>query len=194
MTNSECRMTKEFQMTKSEIRASSFFRISSLVIRHCCLASRLCISIVSRLSKTGFFGTETTLQPLGLLPLLGGCTAGYLVSALLMRNTIMTEKLARRGVRVPVEYAADFLDLIHVEEACSQDVVYLRADQTVDEVRHWAAARKSHTSHQGFPVLDIEGNLIGVVTRRDLLSHSLVSTETFAEPLMELIPALAEYA
>src|SRR5204862_7395158 len=55
------------------------------------------------------FAFETTLQPLGMLPLLGGCTAGYLVSALLMRNTIMTEKLARRGVRVPAEYAADFL-------------------------------------------------------------------------------------
>jgi len=43
------------------------------------------------------------------------------------------------------------------------------------------------------PVVE-DGRLIGVVTRRDLLAHSLVSTETFAEPLMELIPALAEYA
>ena len=56
------------------------------------------------------FAFETTLQPLGLLPLLGGCTAAFLVSCLLMRNTIMTEKIARRGVRVPAEYSADFLD------------------------------------------------------------------------------------
>src|SRR5262249_46016087 len=62
------------------------------------------------------FAFETTLQPLGLLPLLAGCPAGYLVSALLMRNTIMTEKLARRGVRVPSEYAADFLDRVHVRD------------------------------------------------------------------------------
>src|SRR3954453_1398919 len=68
------------------------------------------------------FAFETTLQPLGLLPLLAGCTAGYLVSALLMRNTIMTEKLARRGVRVPAEYAADYLDGISVAAACSTDV------------------------------------------------------------------------
>ena len=39
------------------------------------------------------FAFETTLQPLGLLPLLGGCTAAFFASALLMRNTIMTEKL-----------------------------------------------------------------------------------------------------
>ncbi|HLJ75310.1 MAG TPA: chloride channel protein, partial [Thermoanaerobaculia bacterium] len=72
------------------------------------------------------FAFETTLQPLGLLPLLGGCTAGYLVSAMLMRNTIMTEKLARRGVRVPAEYAADYLDRIRVGDACSRNVVTLR--------------------------------------------------------------------
>jgi H+/Cl- antiporter ClcA len=52
------------------------------------------------------FAFETTLQPMGLLPLLGGCTAAHLVSCLLMPNTIMTEKIARRGVKVPAEYVA----------------------------------------------------------------------------------------
>lgn len=50
------------------------------------------------------FAFETTRQPHGLLPLLGGCAMAYLTSALLMRNTIMTEKLVRRGHHVPVEY------------------------------------------------------------------------------------------
>jgi H+/Cl- antiporter ClcA len=52
------------------------------------------------------FAFETTRQPYGLVPLLGGCSAAYLVSALMMRNTIMTEKLARRGHHVPTEYVA----------------------------------------------------------------------------------------
>src|SRR5207237_1811672 len=56
------------------------------------------------------FAFETTLQPLGMLPLLGGCTAGYLVSSLLMLNPIMTEKFARRGVRVPLDFASYYLD------------------------------------------------------------------------------------
>ncbi|HEX7348444.1 MAG TPA: chloride channel protein, partial [Rhodanobacteraceae bacterium] len=47
------------------------------------------------------FCFETTRQPATLLPLLGGCTAAYLISALTMRNTIMTEKIERRGVKVP---------------------------------------------------------------------------------------------
>ena len=109
------------------------------------------------------FAFETTLQPLGLLPLLGGCTAGYLVSSLLMRNTIMTEKLARRGVRVPSEYAADYLDQIHVADACSTDVITVRADQTIGWLRERAA------SHQGFPVVDANDEIVGVVTRRDFL-------------------------
>lgn len=52
------------------------------------------------------FAYETTRQPHGLLPLLGACSISYLVSALLMRNTIMTEKLVRRGHHVPSEYDA----------------------------------------------------------------------------------------
>ena len=62
------------------------------------------------------FAFETTRQPMALLPLLGGCTAAYLVSALLMRNSIMTEKIARRGARVVSEYAADFLEQVLVSD------------------------------------------------------------------------------
>jgi len=52
------------------------------------------------------FAFETTRQPHALVPLLGACSISFLVSALLMRNTIMTEKLARRGHTVPTEYFA----------------------------------------------------------------------------------------
>jgi H+/Cl- antiporter ClcA len=53
------------------------------------------------------FAFEATHQQSALLPLLSGCTAAYLVSSLLMRNTIMTEKIVRRGIVVPSEYSAD---------------------------------------------------------------------------------------
>ncbi len=52
------------------------------------------------------FAYEATHQQSALLPLLSGCTAAYLVSSLLMRNTIMTEKIVRRGIVVPAEYSA----------------------------------------------------------------------------------------
>ncbi|MDE2156563.1 MAG: chloride channel protein [Xanthomonadaceae bacterium] len=115
------------------------------------------------------FAFETTQQPHGLLPLLGACAAAYLVSGLMMRNTIMTEKIVRRGVRVPSEYSADYLDQVLVRDACSRDVVSLRANQRIAEVRLWLEANVMEAKHQGFPVLDESGRLAGVVTRRDLL-------------------------
>lgn len=116
------------------------------------------------------FAFETTRQFAGLLPLLGGCTAAYLVSALTMRNTIMTEKIARRGTRVPDEYTADYLDQISVGEVCTRDVVTLRASDTVGEIRRWLDSDDAGTHHQGYPVVDDAGRLCGLATRRELLA------------------------
>ena len=112
------------------------------------------------------FAFETTLEPLGLLPLLGGCTAAYFVSCFLMRNTIMTEKIARRGVRVPSEYEADYLDRVRVAEAASRNVVAVSEEASVAEVREWINSGAPDTQHQGFPVVSKDARLVGVVTRR----------------------------
>jgi H+/Cl- antiporter ClcA len=52
------------------------------------------------------FAFEATHATGAILPLLGGCSAAFLTSCLMMRHSIMTEKLARRGVVVPSEYSA----------------------------------------------------------------------------------------
>jgi H+/Cl- antiporter ClcA len=118
------------------------------------------------------FAFETTQQAHGLLPLLGGCAAAYLVSALTMRNTIMTEKIARRGVRVPTEYAADYLEQVLVRDACARDVVSLRTSDELGEVRTLQNSGKPDYQHQGFPVVDDNGRVRGVITRRVLLDPS----------------------
>jgi chloride channel protein, CIC family len=119
------------------------------------------------------FAFETTRQPVGLLPLLGGCSAAYLISALMMRNTIMTEKIARRGARVVVDYTVDFLDQVLVKESASRQVVALRSDDTVRSVREWLESRVEGTGHQGWPVLDKHGDLVGVLTRRDIFTPTV---------------------
>jgi len=117
------------------------------------------------------FAFETTRQPLGLLPLLGGCAAAYLVSCVGMRNSIMTEKIARRGARVVGDYAADFLDGVLVRDhATMRALVSLRADDLVEAVRARLDAGAVRLQHQGFPIVDDNGELVGVVTRRDLLA------------------------
>jgi H+/Cl- antiporter ClcA len=118
------------------------------------------------------FAFETTQQPAGLLPLLGGCAAAYLVSALIMRNTIMTEKIARRGVRVPTEYQADYLEQVLVRDACSRNVISLRTSDALGDIRHQINSGRAEFQHQGFPVVDDSGRVRGVVTRRTLLDPS----------------------
>jgi len=121
------------------------------------------------------FAFETTRQPMGLLPLLGGCTTSYLVSAMLMRHSIMTEKIARRGARVVTDYVADFLDQVLVSDVAAAPVVVVRADDTLEHVRTWIATHAEGSAHQGFPVVDNEDRLVGVVTRRDLLEAGVTA-------------------
>jgi H+/Cl- antiporter ClcA len=123
------------------------------------------------------FAFETTQQPHGLLPLLGACAAAYLVSGLMMRHTIMTEKIARRGVRVPSEYVADHLDRLLVRDACSRQVVTLSASQSIAEVRQWMqSGGGADARHQGYPVVDAQLRLLGVLTRRDLWNTEIPDT------------------
>jgi H+/Cl- antiporter ClcA len=142
------------------------------------MAALVCMAAIFAGASRAFltsvvFAFETTQQPHGLLPLLGACAAAYLVSGLMMRNTIMTEKIVRRGVRVPSDYAADYLDQIYVRDACSRNVVSLRADQTVTDVREWLSSEHAAAKHQGFPVVSEQGELMGVITRRCVYDVSL---------------------
>ena len=136
------------------------------------------------------FAFETTLQPMGLLPLLGGCTASYGVSCLLMQNTIMTEKIARRGVKVPSEYGADFLEQVHIRDLSLPPVVSLAATQTIGAVRQWLRSGVAGSAHQGYPVVDASADLLGVVTRRDLLDPAVNDDERIAD-VVKRPPAVA---
>jgi CBS domain-containing protein len=115
------------------------------------------------------FAFETTLQPAGILPLLGGCAAAYLISSLTMRDTIMTAKIARRGVRVPTEYAADYLDQVLVRDSASRNVTALKTSDELGEIRRWLASGDAKAQFLGYPVLDDSGNARGIITRRELL-------------------------
>jgi hypothetical protein len=83
------------------------------------------------------FALETTHQPHGLLPLLGGCVAAYFISFFLMKGSIMTEKIQRRGVKTPDAYEPDILQGVAVSQllipvkAGISDAPYIYANDDV---------------------------------------------------------------
>ena len=116
------------------------------------------------------FAFETTLQPLALLPLLARLRRRVpRRRRCSMPHSIMTEKIARRGVRVPIELRARLPRLrCWCATARPATVIALRADQVVRAAREWLTSGAPGARHQGFPVLDAEGALVGVVTAREI--------------------------
>jgi CBS domain-containing protein len=111
-----------------------------------------------------------------------------------MKHSIMTEKIARRGARVPQDYTADFLDQVMVRDVALRPVVSLFASQTVAEVRSWLGSDEPAADHQGFPITDPHGKLIGVLTRRDLLGPSLAPAASLATLLRRPATTIAPEA
>ncbi|MCO5062731.1 MAG: chloride channel protein [Kiritimatiellae bacterium] len=140
------------------------------------------------LLASAVFAFETTLEPMSLLPLLGGCAAAYFVSSVVMRNTIMTEKLARRGVSTPSDFATDPLEHVLVRDIAASPVVTIEKSRPIREVQEWIASGTPEGSHQGYPIVDEHGTLFGVLTRRDILANRSKKTT-----IGELIAQMPRY-
>ncbi|MDR3695628.1 MAG: chloride channel protein [Mucilaginibacter sp.] len=115
------------------------------------------------------FALEATMQSHALLPLLGACTAAYLVSFFMMENTIMTEKIARRGVFTPDSFEADLLAKLTVEQALSNDALVLSGHHTIKEVRNCLKINNDRAND--FVVLNSEGKFIGTIGRNDIFTN-----------------------
>jgi chloride channel protein, CIC family len=103
--------------------------------------------------------------------LLGACTASYIVSFFLMENTIMTEKIARRGVFTPDSFEADQLGKLTVAQVISADGLVLSSENTVKEVRDWLKINNDQANY--FVMVNNEGAYIGTVSRTDIFRHGL---------------------
>jgi H+/Cl- antiporter ClcA/CBS domain-containing protein len=117
-----------------------------------------------------FFAVELT-HDWNLLPaLLVACVASYAVTVLLMRRSILTEKIARRGHHIVREYAVDPFEIHRVGEVMDRDVPTVPATMRVAELAHRVAgADPDLARRQGTPILDGVGRLAGIVTRSDLM-------------------------
>ncbi len=128
------------------------------------------------------FAVELTHDTDVLLPLLIAATAAHLMSVLLLRRSILTEKVARRGVHVSREYASDPLEALRVREVMRTPGTRPPAGAVTahpDETLRRAADRMAEHRLDALPVVgDEPGRVVGVVTPLDLFrAHERVQRE-----------------
>jgi H+/Cl- antiporter ClcA len=119
------------------------------------------------------FGVELTGELRMLVPLLIASVAAHAVTVLLLKRSILTEKLARRGQHITCEYGIDPYELARVSEIMVRDVDVLAADLPIAA----AVAALDAGRHRIYPVVDSVGRPVGLVGRADALRWTIEGSD-----------------
>ncbi|MCC6191068.1 MAG: chloride channel protein [Anaerolineales bacterium] len=99
-----------------------------------------------------------------------GCVAAQAATVLLLRRSILTEKVARRGHHIAYEYSVDPLDTLRVGDVMDPDPPTIAASLPVVAYSDLIGRGDSPLARrQGTPIVDSNGHLVGIVTRGDVL-------------------------
>jgi CBS domain-containing protein len=120
---------------------------------------------------TGMVFVLEMTHDLNALPaLLIGSVAALCVTVLLLKRSILTEKLARRGQHIAREYSVDIFELRRVGDVMDSTVPTIPATTTVSELAdRIASGDPSVSRRQANIVVDENNDLLGVVSRGDLM-------------------------
>ncbi|MDP9169873.1 MAG: chloride channel protein [Acidobacteriota bacterium] len=117
------------------------------------------------------FAIELTHDLNMLLPLVVATFLAHGFTVLVLKRSILTEKISRRGFHLSREYAVDPLEIIFVREVMRTNVVALPGGATLDEIRHSIRPGQGHHGQHIFPIVDDERRLLGIVSRNSLLKQ-----------------------
>ncbi len=138
-----------------------------------------------------FFAAELTGNTHVLVPLIAACATAHAVTVLLMKRSILTEKIARRGHHIVREYRVDPFALTRVGDVMTTDVETVPSSMTLnDAVRFLAAPERRHPS---FPVVDMAGKLLGIIDPPTVLGWRRAGEER-TTPLASLLQGHAHSA
>lgn len=117
------------------------------------------------------FAFEITRDYNSVLPLMLVSVIADGIAMLLMPSaSIMTEKLRRRGLRIPHEYEADVLYHMTVSQTMDQDVPTIAAAMKIGDLAERIARREPQVAgHHAMIILDEHGKLAGIITRGDVM-------------------------
>jgi CIC family chloride channel protein len=115
------------------------------------------------------FALELTHDINMVLPLLVAVTVAHGFTVLVLKRSILTEKIARRGYHVTREYATDPLEILFVREVMRTAIAAVPSTASFDAlVRSLHGETRPHGRQGLYPVVDEGHRLIGVATRTDL--------------------------
>jgi H+/Cl- antiporter ClcA/CBS domain-containing protein len=125
------------------------------------------MSGVMRAPMTGaLFAAELTNHLSALPETISAAAAAYAVSVLIMKRSILTEKIARRGRHILREYSVDALEFLLAGQVMTPDPKTLRGSMSLSEA---VAFFRDEAEHRSYPVIDDRGRLLGLVSRTDAL-------------------------
>jgi H+/Cl- antiporter ClcA/CBS domain-containing protein len=113
------------------------------------------------------FAVELTGDFHLLLPIFVATVSAYAVTVLLLRRSILTEKIARRGQHITREYGTDPFELTRASDIMVRKVATLSAATSVGEAV--AFFEDPGHPHRAYPVIGEDGVLVGMVERADAL-------------------------
>jgi chloride channel protein, CIC family len=142
------------------------------------------------------FALELTHDLNVLLPLLIASVMAHAFTVLVLKRSILTEKVARRGFHLSREYAVDPLEILFARDAMRTGPVAFEVDSTLDEasINFGAQAQGSRGQHL-YPVLDPAQRLCGVITRkrlRELFEDPELARRTLGELAVQPVVAYAD--
>ena len=139
-----------------------------------CMAAMLGGTMRAPLTAT-VFALELTHDMNAMLPLLVAATLAHAFTVLVLKRSILTEKVSRRGFHLSREYAVDPLEILFVRDVMQTDVLALPAELPAPDQAAFLeqAARRVQ---ELYPVVADDGELKGVTTYRKLpafLAHTI---------------------
>ncbi|MBZ5567383.1 MAG: chloride channel protein [Acidobacteriia bacterium] len=116
------------------------------------------------------FAFEITRDYNAVLPLMLVCVIADGIAMFFTSTSIMTEKLARRGLHIHQDYEPDVLQQVQVSETMSSDVSTIPGTTTVGDLAQRLASHDPHlVNHAAWPLVDGTARLTGIVTRGDIM-------------------------
>jgi H+/Cl- antiporter ClcA len=115
------------------------------------------------------FAFELTHNAEALLPLAVACVAAQGTTVLLLRRSILTEKVARRGHHIFREYIVDPFETTRAGDIINAPVDTLPTAMPVTEAVAFFGKPDAAHRHKAYPVVTPDNKLAGVVTRSDAL-------------------------